>query len=113
MTGKQGTTTGCGDAGEYTFFVAHAWYYLTHPGLFVETHHRYAAYANSWDISPEQLLVSLPPNSYQKNADGSIDVSLMLVFRPQSWLILGILISGATLLIACIILGVTRFRRRQ
>jgi hypothetical protein len=55
-------------------------------------------YFNKWDISKEFIEENFDNNFYHINPDGSIDIELVLYFKPQIYFYLGLLISGTTLL---------------
>ena len=52
---------------------------------------------NSFLVDPSYIKSHFPADAYHVNADGSLDVDLTLYFLPQSFLILGWLVSGAVL----------------
>lgn len=54
-------------------------------------------YANGWKLSTNAIKKSFPQGSYTENADGSLDLDLVLYFTPQKYVIQGVLISGVTL----------------
>lgn len=53
---------------------------------------------NSWTIDPDYIKKNFPKEYYKENPDGSIDVTLTLYFKPQSYFYLGICVSGLTFL---------------
>ncbi len=55
-------------------------------------------YSNTWTIDPEYIKQNFDKSYYKENPDGSIDINLALYFKPQSYLYLGLIVSGATLL---------------
>jgi hypothetical protein len=71
--------------------------YLYKKSIANETHKIIYDYANQWTIDPNYIKENYPSNYYIKNNDGSIDIELVLYFRPQSYFYLGLIISGATL----------------
>ena len=66
--------------------------------VFSETHSQDYGYANTWLISPSEIKKNIDKQYYQENSDGSIDLKLILYFKPQSYFYLGLIISGITLL---------------
>lgn len=69
-------------------------------------------YANGWIIDPDYIKNNFEKSDYKENPDGSIDVNLVLYFKPQSYFYLGIIISGMTLLACLGYLGYD-WRKRQ
>jgi hypothetical protein len=67
-------------------------------------HREIDGFANAWRLDPAELRKRLPPGSYRVNADGSLDVRMLIHFRPQSLFTLGVaislLVSGLALLAA-------------
>lgn len=63
-----------------------------------DNHFENDAKLNSFHLDPEQIKKNYPKDSYKTNPDGSLDLKITLFFRPQSYLYLGLLIFGATLL---------------
>jgi hypothetical protein len=61
-------------------------------------HFKNNANLNSFLIDPEYIKQNFDKSYYKENPDGSIDVELVLYFKPQSYFYLGLLISGITLL---------------
>lgn len=53
---------------------------------------------NVFRIDPEYIASTVRSGEYTQNEDGSITFDATLYFRPQSYLYLGVIISGATLL---------------
>ncbi len=51
---------------------------------FVDTHSLYNGYANSWKLTPAYIKEKIPSKYYKINADGSIDLGLMLFNKTQS-----------------------------
>ncbi len=56
---------------------------------------------NIWTIDPQYIKDNYHKEYYKENPDVSIDVEMVLYFKPQSYFYLGLLISGTTL-ITCI-----------
>lgn len=72
--------------------------YLWQSSIFDNTHKKANEYANSWTIDPEYIVRNYPSEYYKQNPDGSIDFELTLFFKPQSYLYIGFIISGLTLI---------------
>jgi hypothetical protein len=84
------------------FFEGEELSYLYKEPLFEDSHQIIYDYANGWTIDSEYIKDNYSPEYYKQNADGSIDVELVMYFKPQSYFYLGLIISG-TALIICII----------
>lgn len=69
-------------------------------------------YANGWTIDPNYIKNNFDKSYYKENADGSIDMNLILYFKPQSYFYLGLLISGTTLFF-CISYLIYDWRKRK
>ncbi|MFZ2072731.1 MAG: hypothetical protein WAV10_03580 [Minisyncoccia bacterium] len=72
-------------------------HFLISKPLFDNSHKMILNYANSWDLSSEYIKENLPIHNYKKNLDGSVDIELILYFRPQSYLYIGQIISLAAI----------------
>jgi hypothetical protein len=71
---------------------------------------------NSFVIDPRYIRQNLPASAYKVNPDGSIDIELTSYFKPQSYFYVGLIVSGATLLVCLGYLGwevAARQRRRR
>jgi hypothetical protein len=64
---------------------------ITYP-LFEETHTKTEGYANKWAINPGKIKEEFP-EYFQENEDGSINIKLLVYYKPQTYLYMGILIS--------------------
>lgn len=82
----------------YKFFQWEEISYLWKAPVFDNTHKLVNEYANWWTIDARYIRQQFPKDSYQLNPDWSIDVKLVLYFRPQSRFYVGLGISGLTLL---------------
>ncbi|NMB83858.1 YfhO family protein [Candidatus Roizmanbacteria bacterium] len=71
--------------------------YLIKKPIFENTHKEFYKYANQWTIDSEYIKNNFDKTYYKENSDGSIDLELILYYKPQSYLYLGIIISGITL----------------
>lgn len=54
-------------------------------------------YANGWKLDPDELINSLNRDQYIQNDDGSINLNLILYFKPHRYLILSAVISLVSL----------------
>jgi hypothetical protein len=67
--------------------------YLWKKPIFDDTHEIVSEYANGWTIDPEYIKENYPKEFYKENQDGSIEVEMVLYFKPQSYFYIGLLIS--------------------
>lgn len=72
--------------------------YLGNKGVFTNSHDLLNKLFNKWTIDPDYIKQNFLKEDYKENSDGSIDVEMTLYFKPQSYLYLGLIISGVTLL---------------
>lgn len=75
--------------------------YLWKEPIFDDRHKMVYDYANGWTIDAKYIKENYPKEYYTENPDGSIDMELVMYFKPQSYFYIGLLISGLTL-ISCI-----------
>jgi hypothetical protein len=61
-----------------------------------ETHKIVYDYANQWEIDSQDIKNNYSNEYYIENLDGSINIELILYFKPQSYFYWGSLISGIT-----------------
>lgn len=97
---------------EYEFSQGEQLSYLTKQSFFEQNHTKIYDYANQRTLDRATILKHFPPESYRLREDGSLEVSLVLYFRPQSRFYLGLIISWSTLLVLLLRLGRDRKRRR-
>ena len=83
------------------FFEGEELSYLWKKPIFDDAHTIVYDYANQWTIDSQYIKDNYSKDYYTENPDGSINVEMILYFKPQSYFYLGILISGTTFL-ACI-----------
>jgi hypothetical protein len=81
------------------FFEGDEFSYLWKKPLFDDSHTMIYDYANSWTIDPQYIIDNYPPEYYKLNEDGSIDIEMVLYFKPQSYFYLGLIISLTTLIL--------------
>ncbi len=67
------------------FFEGDEWRYLFASSLFDFSHSVKNGYANTWKISTEFIRENYPPQAYSLNQDGSMNVSFIIYYQPQSW----------------------------
>ena len=53
-------------------------------------------YANAWVFDSDSLRTQFAPSEYIEHFDGSIDVTIVLQYRPQQWFYAGLIVSVAT-----------------
>lgn len=70
--------------------------------VFSNTHTQDYGYANKWLIKTDLIKNEFDKEYYYTNDDGSIELELILYFKPQSYFYLGIFISGIAL-IGCLV----------
>ena len=83
------------------------------PSVKDNDHLKVNGFQNAWYVQPEALCTA-HPSACTKNADGSYDMHLSVLFTAQKWFNIGLVISTTTLLgsIAVVII-VTMARRRE
>ncbi len=86
--------------------------YLYKKPIFDDTHQMVYDYANGWEIDPQYIKEHYPKDYYTKNPDGSINIELVMHYKPQSYFFLGLIIFGITL-IFCIITLIWIWRRKK
>lgn len=89
------------------------WGYLLKNEIFDDEHGLLNEVFNKWKVRPEYIKQNFSKEYYVENPDGSIDIDLVLYFKPQSYFYLGLLISGATLLASLGYLGYDWRKRRK
>lgn len=72
------------------------WKYLWEPSLFESSHQIKWGYANSWEISPEEIRSNALNSDYSVNPDGSLNFTLTVYYQPE----IGFLLSGVISLIS-------------
>jgi hypothetical protein len=87
------------------FFEGEEFQYLWEQPVFEETHELDQDYANRWMIDPSAIENNFPAGAVQKNSDGSTTLNLVLYFKPQSLLYLGMIINGLGLFISLGVMG--------
>jgi len=66
--------------------------------LFDESHREAFEYANQWTVDSDYIKNNLDKDHYSTNEDGSIDVDLILYFKPQTYQNIGIVLAILTLI---------------
>ena len=49
---------------------------------------------NQWTIHANDITSHFSSEYFHRNDDGTVDIELLLYFRPQGWLVLGCAVSG-------------------
>ncbi|MDD5043624.1 MAG: hypothetical protein PHD51_03060 [Patescibacteria group bacterium] len=75
-----------------------------------DSHTLAGSYANGWVLDPNYIKNNYPKNFYKKNSDGSIDIELIVYFRPQSYFYLAL--SSVVLSLFIYVLFVFNFLKR-
>jgi hypothetical protein len=86
---------------------------LVSKSIFDDSHQIENKYANAWTIDPEYIKQNFSKEYYEENPDGSIDVEMVLYFKPQSYFYLGLIVSGLTLVGLIGYLGYDIRKRKQ
>lgn len=83
---------------DYQFMQGEDINYLWQEPVFSQKHKETESDLNEWVLDVSTIKKTLPKNSYRINRDGSIDVDLIIYFKPQSYFYLGLIVSVITLL---------------
>ncbi len=78
--------------------------YLTKQPIFEDSHKTANIFVNQWKLDPEYIKRNFSEEFYKENPDGSIDINIVLFFKPQSYFYLGIAISLVALLCCLVML---------
>ena len=95
------------------FFEKEELSYLYEKPIFDNTHELVFYYANGWTIDPQYIKDNYSTEYYTENADGSINIELVMYFKPQSYFYLGLIISGIILLLCIICLIINKLKQRR
>lgn len=107
---KTTETTEC--QSQEKFFQGEEFSYLWKQSIFDDTHKEVYDYANGWTIDPDYIKSHYSSDYYTTNPDGSINVQLVLYFKPQSYFYLGLILSITTLVL-CIAYLIYDFRKKR
>ncbi|HRZ85591.1 MAG TPA: hypothetical protein P5277_02315 [Candidatus Paceibacterota bacterium] len=94
------------------FFEGEELVYLFKKPVFDGSHEMVFDYANGWTIDPQYIKDNFSKEYYTENPDGSINVELVLYFKPQSYFYLGLIISITTFIL-CIAYLIYDFVKRH
>ncbi|MBR9704872.1 hypothetical protein GOV12_05650 [Candidatus Pacearchaeota archaeon] len=95
------------------FFEGEELSYLTKKPIFDDTHQIELDYANQWTINPQYIKDNFSKDYYTENPDGSINIELILYFKPQSYFYIGLLISAITLILCIIFLILSYIKQHK
>ena len=95
------------------FFEGEELSYLYKKPIFDDTHKLVLDYANGWRIDPQYIKDNYSNEYYTENVDGSINIELVVYFKPQSYLYLGIIISLITLFLCIVYLIINGLKQRR
>jgi len=68
--------------------------YLSAPDSVSSSHRLVDDYANRWTIDPAYITSHFPRSYYHEDANGNIDISLTMYFKPQAYFYLGLVVLG-------------------
>jgi len=83
----------------YNLFSGKELGYLFKKPIFEKSHQEYNGYANEWTISSEDIRKTLPASDYTTNADGTVNIDLVIFYAPQSWFYVALIISLIAIII--------------
>lgn len=70
--------------------------YIWKKPVFDDTHTIVNEYANGWTIDSGYIKANYPKEFYKENLDGSVEIEMVLYFKPQSYFHIGLFITGLT-----------------
>ena len=79
--------------------------------MFENTHKLVFNYANQWELNAQEIRANLPGTYYSENADGTITIRLLLLYKPQVYFYIGILCSAVFGLFLMVIATITKFNK--
>lgn len=82
---------------EFSFFDLHELTFLWDKPIFANYHTTIDGTTNSWKIDANYIKNNLDKEYYRENKDGTIDIEMIMYFKPQLYLYYGMLISLITL----------------
>jgi hypothetical protein len=109
----ENNTTSKECAAQEKFYQGDELKYLWSEDAFAESHTLLNKLFNKWTIDPGYIKQNFSKEYYKENPDGSIDVEMVLYFKPQSYFYLGLIVSGTTLLGCLGYLGYDFTKRRK
>lgn len=74
--------------------------YLDQKADFDNKHFKLNGYSNGWIVDPAYIKANYSKAYYKENQDGSIDVNVVLYFKPQAYAYAGLAVGGVTSLAA-------------
>lgn len=96
LTDRSSRTLECSGGGDG--HTADEFSYWRQKPLFDDKHIQLNGYANGWSIDPSLIKKDFPRQYYHENTDGSVDFELVIYYVPQSYMYLGIVLSGISLM---------------
>lgn len=81
------------------FFEGDELQFFTKKPLFEKSHKNNKSWENQWTIDPQYIKKNYPDSYYYQNQDGSINIQLILYYKTQSYLYLGLIIFGVILFV--------------
>lgn len=72
--------------------------------VFEENHNEYGSYGNKWILDSSLIKSKFNKSFYRQNKDGSIDLEMIMYFRPQLYFYLGVVMTLITLTTSIIFL---------
>lgn len=89
---------------EKKFFEKDELFFFFREPLFEDTHSEYGIYGNKWILDSSLIKSKFNKLFYKQNKDGSIDLEMIMYFRPQLYFYLGVVITLITLITSAIFL---------
>jgi len=71
---------------------------LSEENIFDDSHKKSEEFGHVWKIDPEYIKDNFDQSNYKINDDGSIDIELELYFKPQSYYLIGLILSILTII---------------
>ncbi len=89
---------------EKKFFEKDELFFFFREPLFDDTHSEYESYGNKWILDSSLIKSKFNKSFYKQNKDGSIDLEMIMYFRPQLYFYLGVVMTLITLITSAIFL---------
>ncbi len=81
--------------------------------MFSNTHVLKDGSENNWKLDPNFIVSNFPSDFYEKNADGTINVTITMYYKPQIYFYLGLILSVMTFLSSIGYLIISRQNRKR
>jgi hypothetical protein len=85
-----------------SFFEGDELSYIFKMPIFDDTHDLVYEYANSWKIDPQYIQQNFSKEYYEQNDDGTINIELVMYFKPQSYFYMSIIVTGTIIAICSV-----------